>query len=271
MLKLSKRSRQGREHDGVNDRADSDPEVPVFYFDDCCPLCRGYTAVFAGLGLAGRQGFSTIDACALDDLDLPRARHQIPLRDGATGRVAYGLDGILGLVGGRYRWLRPVVELGPIRRILDGFYWLVTYNRRHIVAAPPPAAGVDCAPDFHRPAVTAYLGFCAVVAPTLAVAAGAGPVTLLTVAVSALGAAALVLLRRPGWGLNRWQAMGHVGSVAVASAVAGAAGAILAAAGLGLFGVGGSTGAWSQVAAVGAAAAVGARKLWLRRWLLQDR
>lgn len=239
------------------ERAD-EAERPVFYFDDCCPLCRGYTAVFAGLGLAGRQGFSTIGDDALEDLDFDRARHQIPLRAPDSGAVAYGLDGILDLVSGRWRVLGPVVRFRPVRRALDGFYWFVTYNRRHIVTAAPPLDGVDCAPDFHRPAVLAYLAFCAVVAGGLSAVAGVGPV----VAVAALAALALVALRDGRWGIGWLPALGHVGSVAAAASLVGSAVAGLAAA----FSFSGPDAA---VVALAASAVTGARKIWLRRWMIE--
>ena len=232
---------------------------PVFYFDDCCPLCRGYTAVFAGLGLAGRQGFSTIEDGALCDLDFDRARHQIPLRDPASGRVDYGLDGILGLLADRYRWMGAIVRRRPVRRALDGFYWFVTYNRRHIVTAPPPSVGVDCAPDFRRSAVVVYLVFCGAVATALALVAGVGPV----VAAAALAGLVLIGLRRPAWSINRYQALGHVGSIAVASAAVGAL-VLVASSAV-------SPEPWPSIAATVASAVTGARKLWLRRWMVLPR
>ncbi len=254
MLKLSGRS---------NSDSNSDTDRPTFYYDDCCPLCRGYTAVFAGLDLAGRQGFSTIDDAALRDLDFDRARHQIPLRDPGSGKVAYGLDGILGLVADRWRWLGPLVRFPPIRAGLNGFYWMVTYNRRHIVTAPPPARGVDCAPDFHRPAVLAYLALCLVATTVLGIQAGA----VAAVLVATVGAVALVAHRHSNWAINRWQAAGHVGSVSLATALAGAATGVVVALTNPLTGAGG----WSVALVNLGAGLVGARKLWLRRWMLTSR
>ncbi len=255
MLKLSERStrsarRERRDHNGAR---------PVFYYDDCCPLCRGYTAAFSGLGLSDRQGFSTIDPAALADLDLDRARHFIPLRSPDTGEVAYGLDGILGLVTGRAPVLGPIVRFRPVRRSLDGFYWLITYNRRHIVAAPPPATGIDCAPDYRHAPVAVYVGLASLVAIALAAATGILPI----VALAASTALAVVTTGGSAWGLRPLQRLGHVASVALAAAIAGAVTAGLAS----MFVTAGA--ATSLASAV--AALVGARKLWLRRWLLRER
>ncbi|MEZ5376220.1 MAG: hypothetical protein R2733_06850 [Acidimicrobiales bacterium] len=228
-------------------------EQPRFLYDDCCPLCRGYTATFTGLGWAGRQGFSTVDASVVSALDFDLARHKIPLYDPVTGNVEYGLDGILGVFNARVPVLAPVTRVRPVRRSLDALYWFITYNRRHIVSAAPPAPGkVDCAPDDNPLAVAAYLGFATVAGVGLAAMSGTG------VAVAGAGAAgaALVAQRRGAWGIGGRQAAGHVGSVVVAAAGAGALTAAVA----------GSVAA-ANLAAVG----VGARKIWLRRWMLAER
>lgn len=243
----------------VDEAQDGGGELPVFYYDDCCPLCRGYTAVLSGMGLAGRQGFSTIEHQAMADLDFDRARHQIPLRNAETGEVRYGLDGILGLVAGRYRLLAPVVRFRPVRRVLDGLYWFITYNRRHIVTAQAPANGVDCAPDFHRPAVLAYLAFCAVVASGLAIVSGVWPAVL----GGLVAGLVLIARRRPEHGVNSYQALGHVGSVAVASAYIGTVATVLTT----MVGAAGTTALAAGLVGAGVTAA---RKLWLRRWMVRS-
>lgn len=228
------------------------PEQAVFLYDDCCPLCRGYTATFSGLGWTGRTGFSTVDDEVVAALDFDLARHKIPLYDASTGTVKYGLDGILDVVNTNAPLLEPITTARPVRAALDGFYWMVTYNRRHIVSAPPPPVGaVDCAPDFNVRAVAAYIGLATTVAAGLAAAGG----VITPVAASAVGAAALMKTRKAEWNINKLQAAGHVTSVALAAAGAGAAGAAIA----------------GPAVATGLALAAGGRKLHLRRWVRQDR
>jgi hypothetical protein len=262
MLKLSgrskTRSRSTLQSQGQQ-RGDPDPK-PVFYYDDCCPLCRSYTAAFTAIGLSDRQGFSTIDDEALADLDLDLARHFIPLRSPETGDVAYGLDGILGLVSARIPLLGPVVRFGPVRRTLDGAYWLITYNRRHIVAAPPPAAGFDCAPDHRTAPVVVYVALALGVATVLARITGTEPI----VALSVLAALVLVTVGRSTWDLHPLQALGHVASVAVAGALGGAAVA-------GLVSIGDPGAETGSLVVAAATALIAGRKLWLRRWLLRKR
>lgn len=226
---------------------------PAFLFDDCCPLCRSYTAAFSMVGWTGRQPFSAIDAATFDQLDFDRARHQIPLVDLETGSVRYGLDGILGVAGERIPLAKPVLASPILRRPLDALYWLITYNRRHIVAAPPPPRGrIDCAPD-HRPAAVAtYVVGGSVVAATFAALGG----TIAATSGVAVAGALLVGRRTDGWKINGAQAAGHLTSIALAAAGAG----VLVAA----------TPASATVAST-AAAVVGVRKIWLRRWMTRER
>lgn len=228
----------------------NDSALPTFIYDDCCPLCKGYTSVFTKLGWAERQGFSTIDDDTMNRLDFATARHQIPLVSSETSEVAYGLDGIIGLVENRLRFLRPLLRWQLTRRILDRAYWFITYNRRHIVAAAPPAEGIDCAPDFNRKAVLAYITLCAIVATTHSLVAG----THLTTVGSLAAATLLVTNRDLSRPINAYQAAGHVGSVVAVSAGAGTIAFLL----------GGNL----LIASV-AVAAVATRKIWLRRWMIR--
>ena len=227
------------------------PAKPTFLYDDCCPLCRSYTATFSALGWADRAAFSQVDETLLQALDVDTARHQIPLHDARTGDTQYGLDGILGIVSARAPILGAMANAPIVRSGLDRLYWFITYNRRHIVAAPPPVDGFDCAPDFEPAAVRAYICFCAATSAALAPIAGTAGL-----AGAAFAGAALVADRDQSHGINNMQAAGHAGSVAAASAIAGAAVKIV-------------TG--QPVLATAAAVATAARKTYLRRWMRKPR
>ena len=224
---------------------------PVFLYDDCCPLCRGYTKTFTALGWAERAPFSTIDEATLASLDMDRARHHIPLHD-PNGATRYGLDGILDVVEDEAVVLGRIGKHPLVRALLDRLYWFITYNRRHIITAAPPVDGIDCAPDFEPEPVAAYLGFCG------AAATGLGLVSGMAAPVGAAGLAgvALVARRDDTWDINAMEAAGHAGSVAVAAAGAGAV-------------VRAAT-ANPRIALV-TVVATAARKLWLRRWMLTKR
>ena len=68
----------------------------VIVFDDSCPMCRLYTYGFVAWGFLrdeNRVGFANLDPRILAQLDLKRARHEIPLFDRRSG-VAYFTRGI---------------------------------------------------------------------------------------------------------------------------------------------------------------------------------
>lgn len=220
---------------------------PTFLYDDCCPLCRGYTATFTALGWADRAAFSQVDNDVLEALDMDTARHHIPLHDDTSGQTQYGLDGILGVVSTEAPLLGALANTRPMRRVLDAFYWFITYNRRHIVTAAPPADGFDCAPDFNPKAVATYVGFCGVASSALAVVAGPA-----AVAGAACAGGALVAGRDDSRGILPLQAAGHAGSVTLAAAIAGAATKLI-------------TG--RPDVAMAAVAVTAARKIYLRRWM----
>lgn len=224
--------------------------LPAFLYDDCCPLCRGYTATFAALGWTDRQAFSSIDERTGAALDFDRARHHIPLVDPTTGAVRYGLDGIFGVVGERLPVLAPILANPAVRSGFEGIYWFITYNRRHIISAPPPVEGVNCAPDYRTAPIATYLALGGAAAATLAAASG----TATAVAVPTALAAAVVARRRPMWRIEPAEAAGHVVSVAGAAAAAGAITAAI--------------GAPPLLAGL-AAAATGLRKVDRRRWMLR--
>ncbi len=225
-------------------------ERPAFIYDDNCPMCRGYTSVFERLGWAERTAFSTIDATTIAALDMDRARHEIPLHDAGSGTVVYGLDAILPVVGERLRFLAPVLRARSTRRVLDRVYWLITYNRRHIVSNPPPPAGtIDCAPDLNRASVGTYVALCAATTAISTHRATLGPVAGVAVAATALAAR-----RHPDRSMAPFTAAGHAATITTAAATAGAVARMV--------------GAGPGAAAV-ASLIVGARKIALRRWMLR--
>ena len=181
---------------------------------------------------------------------MDRARHHIPLVDSDGGATHYGLDAILGVVSENAPLLGAVGSHRYVRPALDRMYHFITYNRRHIVAAPPPVDGIDCAPDFEPTHIKNSLTFCVVV---VAAAGRAAPVA---VGATALASTALVATRHTSWRIEPLEAAGHAASATTASALAAAATRTVTS---------------SAPLAVAAAAFAGARKLYLRRWMRAPR
>ncbi len=123
-------------------------ENKVLIYDDVCPMCQAYSAGFIRLGwLKQRRSFGAVSPTLLQQLDLDRARHEIPLYDEMSGETIYGLDALFFLIGQQLPWLRPLFRLRIFRKTLYFFYQIVTFNRRIIAGSQAPAAGFDCAPD----------------------------------------------------------------------------------------------------------------------------
>jgi predicted DCC family thiol-disulfide oxidoreductase YuxK len=121
-------------------------------YDDNCPMCAAYTGAFVKFGLLeqdGRLGFEDLSQDMSCQLDLNRARHEIPLLDRESGEVTYGKEALFMILGTRWPILKPLFRFAPFRMMIHLLYQLITYNRRVIVGSKGPSTGFDCAPDFH--------------------------------------------------------------------------------------------------------------------------
>lgn len=124
----------------------------VIIYDDNCPMCQAYTLGFVQAGILpenGRQCFSTAPEHILENIDLDRARHEIPLYDTATGETIYGKQALFFLLSSRFPWLRFIFENRVFQAIIHQLYQIITYNRRIIAGSRAPKTGFDCAPDFN--------------------------------------------------------------------------------------------------------------------------
>ncbi len=135
-------------------------ENKVIIYDDSCPMCKLYTQGFVRMGILTpnhRIGFARADAVHTAQLDLNRARHEIPLLDMQTGEVIYGMDALFCLIGHRFPIFTPLFRMPRFRALIYGFYQIVTYNRRVIAGCAPPHEGFNCAPDFNKAVRLRYL------------------------------------------------------------------------------------------------------------------
>lgn len=123
----------------------------VIIYDSCCPMCAWYTGVFVQAGLLpedGRQTFNQMDQTTTAMIDTDKSRHEIPLINKTTGRVEYGVDAILSIIGARYPLVKKICLLPPLNVIIRSIYKTISYNRRVIVAAQKTKNGFDSTPDF---------------------------------------------------------------------------------------------------------------------------
>ena len=123
----------------------------IIIFDDSCPMCRLYTKAFVDLGMLkpeNRIGFAQLEPRIFSQLDIDRARHEIPLFDDGTRKTVYGLDALCLILTSRWRWLSPILNSRFAKAMLFPLYQIITFNRR-VIAGCGPKPGFDCAPDFH--------------------------------------------------------------------------------------------------------------------------
>jgi hypothetical protein len=121
-------------------------------YDDTCPMCQWYTGKFIESGVmteGDRLSFSQLSQEYKIHLDLNRARHEIPLLDIQTGKVLYGLDGLMLIIGKVFPMFNKLLNTNACKLIIRPLYKFVSYNRRIVVPASGHKVGFDAAPDFH--------------------------------------------------------------------------------------------------------------------------
>jgi predicted DCC family thiol-disulfide oxidoreductase YuxK len=136
----------------------------IILYDDVCPLCKAYTNGFVQLGWLlpnHRIGFSEATETILKQIDIDRARHEIPLYDTQTGETLYGKEALFFIIGEKLPLLKPLFKFNLFRIFIHGLYQLITYNRRIIAGSKPPKNGFDCAPDFNAFYRWLYIGLAA--------------------------------------------------------------------------------------------------------------
>ncbi len=133
----------------------------IIIYDDVCPLCKAYTNGFVQLGWLlpnHRIGFSEATELILKQIDIDRARHEIPLFDTQTGETLYGKEALFFIIGEKLPLFKPLFHFHLFKIFIHGLYQLVTYNRRIIAGSKAPKMGFDCAPDFNAFYRWLYIG-----------------------------------------------------------------------------------------------------------------
>ena len=142
----------------------------VIIYDDVCPLCKAYTSGFVRAGWLrpeNRIGFAEAPTELIGQIDIDRARHEIPLYDRVTGETLYGKEALFFILSEAIPIFRPLFRLRLFRAFIFCLYQIITYNRRIIANSRPPAKGFDCAPDFNAFYRWLYIGLMGMVAGLL--------------------------------------------------------------------------------------------------------
>lgn len=125
-------------------------ENKILIYDDNCPLCSWYAGQFVKFGLLpaeDRKAFSSLEDAYLSKIDFEKSRNEIPLLDTMSGKVLYGIDALLEILGRKMPWIKSTGNLQPVKWFLKKLYKLVSYNRKVIVARKCGPGSIDCSPD----------------------------------------------------------------------------------------------------------------------------
>lgn len=90
-------------------------------YDDDCPMCAWYTGAFVKTGLLDeeeRKAFSCASPELLHSINWQRSKNEIPLLDTTTGKVLYGIDALLEILGQRCACIKTIGTVNPINCFL---------------------------------------------------------------------------------------------------------------------------------------------------------
>jgi predicted DCC family thiol-disulfide oxidoreductase YuxK len=124
----------------------------LLIYDDNCPLCSCYSSWFVRCGLLptnGRTAFSALDSSLMQKIDFAKSKNEIPLLDTATGKVLYGIDSLLELLGQKCSLIKSTGNLPVINWLLRKLYKFISLNRKVIVAQKCGNGSIDCSPDMN--------------------------------------------------------------------------------------------------------------------------
>ncbi len=137
----------------------------ILIYDDNCPFCTWYSNLFVKYGFLDREGrkdFSSLSPSLLERIDMGKSRNEIPLLDKSTGKVQYGIDALLELLGQKYPLIKRTGKLAPVNWFLRKLYKLVSFNRKLIVARKCREGAIDCSPDVNYFYRLAFMTICLV-------------------------------------------------------------------------------------------------------------
>lgn len=135
----------------------------VLVYDDNCPLCCWYSGLFVKcgfLGAEGRKAFSKLDDNLLSAIDFHKGRNEIPLLDLSTGKVLYGIDALLEILGQKLPFIKTTGNSALFKWFLERLYRLISYNRKVIVAKKCSRGVIDCSPDTNYFYRLVFLAIC---------------------------------------------------------------------------------------------------------------
>lgn len=135
----------------------------VILYDAVCPMCNLYTKGFVDTGMLDKNGRLPYQempdkiACLVDP---NRFTNEIALVHLPSGKVYYGVESLLQIIGNSFSWLRPCLRNRALFKMCTVLYKFVSFNRRVLVPAKKDEAGTSpMEPSFHKGYRIAFLVF----------------------------------------------------------------------------------------------------------------
>lgn len=129
-------------------------------YDEACPLCKWYTGLFLKYGLLnekGRMAYQQINTAVFPMVDLEKAKDKIACIDQTTGKVVYGIDSLLTIIGQRFPWIQKIGSWKIIHFLLSLLYNFISYNRKIIANSKKNSIECACDPSKNYPYRIAFL------------------------------------------------------------------------------------------------------------------
>lgn len=129
-------------------------------YDEACPLCKWYTGLFLKYGLLnekGRMAYQQLNTTVYPMVDLEKAKDKIACIDQTTGKVVYGIDSLLTIIGQRFPWIQKIGSWRIIHFLLSIFYNFISYNRKIIANSKKNTIECACDPSKNYPYRIAFL------------------------------------------------------------------------------------------------------------------
>lgn len=118
-------------------------------YDEDCPLCRWYTRIFVKYGIIpadGRISYNQYIVLHPNEVDTNIAQTKIACINHQTNQILYGIDGLVAILGNRFRIIAILGNFKPINWLLKLLYLLFSYNRRIVAPAAQRKIGCACEP-----------------------------------------------------------------------------------------------------------------------------
>ena len=131
-------------------------------YDDECPMCKEYTKAFVKTGMLdknGREAYTAAVNSNHPNIDWNRARNEIAMINKKDGKVTYGAESVLTIIGNSFPVFQPLFNLSLFKFLIKRLYFFISYNRK-VVAPGKVFEGCNtCTPDMNYTYRWAYIVF----------------------------------------------------------------------------------------------------------------